>query len=78
MGNPQSVITCRACSRIRRQSTRPPRRGWRPRNTFSATVSPGTTIECWNTVAIRLRQAPTAPSGGAAAPSKRTWPLSAG
>ena len=31
--------------------------GWRPRNTFSATVRPGTTMECWNTVAIWRRQA---------------------
>ena len=79
---PQSVMIVRACSRIRRQSTRPrgpgPRRGWRPRKTFSATVRPGTTIECWNTVAIRPRHAATSPSEGAGWPSKRTSPASGG
>ena len=41
--------------------------GWRPRNTFSATVRPGTTMECWNTVAIWRRQAPTRPGGSGGA-----------
>jgi hypothetical protein len=56
-----------------RQSTNPPRPGWLPRNTFSATVRLGTTIECWNTVAIRPRH-PRHPavSDGADWPSKRT------
>jgi hypothetical protein len=75
---PQSAMICRACSRIRPQSTRPARPGWWPRKTFSATVSPGTTIECWNTVAMRLRHSPGAPSGGAGLPSNRTCPASAG
>src|SRR6266702_2188503 len=76
---PQSAMTFPACSRIRRQSTRPgPRRGWRPRKTFSATVRPGTTIECWNTVAMRARQAVTSTSEGAGWPSKLTSPASGG
>ena len=75
---PHSVMTFLVCSRIRRQSTTPgPRRGWRPRNTFSATVSPGTTMECWNTVAMRLRQAAMSPSEGAGCPSNSTSPSSA-
>ena len=78
MAKPHSAMTCAACARIPRQSTRPARSGWRPRNTFSATVSSGTTIECWNTVAIRRRQAPVSPCAGAGCPSKRTAPLSAG
>jgi len=77
-GKPQSAMIWRACSRIARQSTSPRGPGWLPRNTFSATVSSGTTIECWNTVAIRRRHSPTAPSGGAGLPSKRTVPASAG
>ena len=78
MAKPHSDMIRAACSRIPRQSTRPARTGWRPRNTFSATVRSGTTIECWKTVAIWRRHAPVAPCAGAGWPSKRTAPLSAG
>src|SRR5580704_14742938 len=74
---PQSVMTLRVCSRIRRQSTTPPRRaGGRPRKTFSATVRYGTTMECWNTAVIRPRHAAMSPSEGAGRPSRRTSPAS--
>ena len=43
---------------------------------FSATVRWGTTIECWNTVEMRLRHAPVFASAGAGPPSKRTSPVS--
>ena len=52
---PHSAITLLVRARISRQSTNPALPGWRPRNTFSATVRLGTTMECWNTVAIRPR-----------------------
>src|SRR5580704_11740163 len=47
-----------------------------PRNTFSATDSSGTTIECWNTVAIHSRQRLTSPTRGAISPEKCTLPAS--
>ncbi len=74
---PHSLSTRRVSARIVFQSTIPERLGWQFKNTFSATVSWGTTIECWKTVATRLRQASTSPRAGARSPSKSTWPRSA-
>ena len=74
---PHSANTCFASDRIVFQWTRPERTGWVLRKTFSATVSCGTTMECWNTVEIFSRQACTSPRSGAGWPSKRTSPLSA-
>ncbi len=77
MSKPHSPMIASVRSRMVRQLTRPPRAVRQlPRKTFSATVSCGTTMECWKTVAIRPCQASTAPAGGAGSPSKSTCPVS--
>jgi len=66
-------MTSRVLARISRQLTN---RSVPPRKTFSATDSSGTTIECWNTVAIHLRHRLTSPTRGASSPASRTVPES--
>ena len=74
MSYPQSRMMLRVLARSSRQETN---RSALPRNTFSATDSSGTTIECWKTVAIHSRQpADVARPGARARPRSGPCPAS--